>query len=156
MYNRKSIKTNNAFWYNLFTTLYQRRNISKSKKVQTEVSGKKGVNVSIYQYQYIKGSNVQFRNYHNQLQDPFVIYADFVYSPKQNPNLIEIILFPLILIFIKIILLVLMVNQLVVCTADRISQSVNTYLGESIKCSIGLSKKCLKKVSIVQKLLKNT
>ena len=65
-----------------------------------------------------------------------MIYADFVYSPKQNPNLIEMIGFTLILIFIKIMLLVLMDTQLDVCTADRNSQSVNTYSGYSIKCSI--------------------
>lgn len=74
-----------------------------------------------------------------------MIYADFVYRPKQNPNLIEIIRFTLILIFIKIMLLVLKDAQLVVCTADRISQSVNTYSGYSIKCSIRIIEKMLEK-----------
>ena len=115
----------------------------------TEVSGKQVVNISE------KGSNVQLSNYHNQFEAPFVIYADFEFSLKENPNLIGIILLSLILIIIKSVLLVVMVTQLVVCIADSISQLVNTYPRKKTVYRF-IEKKCLKKVSIVEKLLKNT
>ena len=60
-----------------------------------------------------------------------MIYANFAFSLKESPNLIEITLLPLILMTIKSILLVVMVKLLVVCIFDSISQLVNTYPGEN-------------------------
>ena len=99
--------------------------LTNQKLSWTEVSRKQGVNTSE------KGSNAQFSNYYNQLEAPFVIYADFAFSLKENPNLIETKLLPLKLITIRSILLVVMVTQLVVCIAASICQPVNTYPGEN-------------------------
>ena len=88
------------------------------------------------------------------MEAPFVIYADFAFSLKENPNLIEIKLLPLKLITIKIILLVVMITQLVVCIAASISQPVNTCPGENAVYSF--IEKMLEKGERCKKLLRNT
>ena len=58
------------FCINYLQCFISKEILTNQKLSWTEVSRKQGVNTSE------KGSNAQFSNYYNQLEAPFVIYAD--------------------------------------------------------------------------------